>query len=116
MVLTKNDPKIEYPSEVVVLPGLETSMYYLESLPNIDTVWIIGGTQLYEEALLSSRCHRIYLTLVEGYYDSDTFFPDIPDDFKLQTDNANDELMPLGVFTDNGINYKYMIYERNKEE
>jgi dihydrofolate reductase/thymidylate synthase len=41
---------------------------------NCDKVFVIGGGQLYEEALKSQYLDSIYLTIVENDYDCDTFF------------------------------------------
>lgn len=112
VVLTKNEPKIDYPPSVCVLPSLDSAMEFVDQLANIDTVWIIGGSRLYEEAMRSDRCHRVYLTMVEGDFACDTFFPEITDKFRLLADNDGDELMPLGKHSDNDIVYKYMIFER----
>ena len=39
-----------------------------------DTPMIIGGAQVYAEAL--ARTHRLYLTLLDGNFSGDTWFPD----------------------------------------
>ena len=39
-----------------------------------DEVFIIGGGEIYAQAM--SRADRLYLTIVKGTYDADTFFPD----------------------------------------
>jgi dihydrofolate reductase len=40
-----------------------------------EEAFVIGGAALYEEAL--PRCHTLYLTLVEGRFFGDVFFPDV---------------------------------------
>lgn len=42
--------------------------------PEEEEVFIIGGGQIYEQAL--PLADKIYLTLVHDYYDGDTFFPE----------------------------------------
>ncbi len=39
-----------------------------------DEVFIIGGAAVYQEAL--PRADRLHLTLIEGQFEGDTFFPD----------------------------------------
>lgn len=41
-------------------------------------IYIIGGSQLYEEAIKSNYCKNILLTKVKGTYECDKFFPCIP--------------------------------------
>lgn len=50
----------------------------IDMLPQEDEIFIIGGGQIYEQALpLTSK---IYLTLVDQTPDGDTFFPEITQD------------------------------------
>lgn len=39
-------------------------------------LFVIGGAQIYEQAL--PHAHKLYLTLVDGVFDADTFFPPYP--------------------------------------
>ncbi len=39
-----------------------------------DEVFVIGGGQIYETAI--KKADKLYLTIVEGQYEADTFFPD----------------------------------------
>lgn len=43
-----------------------------------EEVMVIGGAQIYEQAL--PIADRLYLTLVEGEHEGDTFFPEIDED------------------------------------
>ena len=43
----------------------------------VETVFVIGGGQVYEEAVASPRCSAIHLTRIDCDYDCDTFFPAI---------------------------------------
>jgi dihydrofolate reductase len=58
----------------------------------------------------SDQCHRVYLTKVHGVFECDTFFPAIPEDFKLVTDSDVQE----EVQEENGIKYQYKIYEKQQ--
>ena len=72
IVLSRNR---EYRAKgTVVLPSLEAALEHTEA--GEEEVFIIGGEAVYKEALES--VHRIYLSLVEGDYSGDTFFPGIP--------------------------------------
>lgn len=42
--------------------------------PRGDELFIIGGGQIYAQAI--DLADKLYLTIVEGTYDADTFFPD----------------------------------------
>lgn len=62
------------------LPSLD-SIYYTFSPYQFDNIWIIGGSQIYEEALKSNSVDSIFYTEIQENYKCDTFFPEIPDNF-----------------------------------
>jgi dihydrofolate reductase len=39
-------------------------------------IFVIGGGQIYKNALRNGLVDRLYLTIVKGKYDADTFFPE----------------------------------------
>lgn len=55
---------------VEVYPNLETA---LQACANEDEVFIIGGGEIYKQAL--PKTQKIYLTKVHHEFDADTFFP-----------------------------------------
>lgn len=60
--------------------SLESAMALIEQegvSETIDTVFVIGGGQVYKEAVDSERCSAIHVTHVEAEPECDTFFPDI---------------------------------------
>ena len=40
-----------------------------------DTVWIIGGSSIYNQFINDPKINKLYITLIVGEYDCDTFFP-----------------------------------------
>ncbi|XP_069561340.1 dihydrofolate reductase [Brachyistius frenatus] len=76
----------------------------------IETVWVVGGVQVYEDAMAHPWCDLLYLTDVMADFECDVFFPEFNRKlFKLQ------ESFP-GVFCEiqeeNGIKYKIQVYKR----
>lgn len=60
-----------------------------------------------------SLCDKVYLTEIDGDFNCDTFFPQIPDEFTLLTDHADEkELVPIDRQEENGIEYYYRIYQK----
>jgi len=76
----------------------------IESCPtNENEAFIIGGGQLYHEAI--SVADRIYLTVIPREIPGDTYFPEIPEaDFKIKKTEFIDGLEP----------YHFYIYQRVK--
>jgi len=93
--------------------SMEECLNLLEKPPlcdEIESVWVIGGTQIYKEALESPHCKYIYLTRIMAAFECDTFFPDIPHDkFKL----IKDPDVPDTEQEEKGIHYTFEVYKRS---
>jgi len=63
------------------LPGalVVKSLDEVNNLPPMGDVWIIGGAEIYAQAL--PHCAEVYLTHVAGKIEGDTFFPAYEDLF-----------------------------------
>ncbi len=71
---------------------------------NIQEIFVIGGAQIYSEALTLPECQRIYLTAIDAAYSCDTFFPEIPPGFHESTVSDSVE--------EQGIRYCFRLLER----
>lgn len=63
----------------IVLPSLEA----LETFPTDREIWIFGGAEIYKQAL--DQIGELYLTVVKGTFEGDTFFPPFEDQFTLDS-------------------------------
>ena len=88
VVLTSKGELPEYP-DVEAYASIETA---LEALNGEDTVFIGGGEAVYEQFL--PRADRLELTLVEGDYEGDTYFPEyehlVGNTFEITRDDPRD--------------------------
>lgn len=67
-------------ASVLYASSLEDAMQLVEShdvSSRIESVFVIGGGQVYQEAVASDHCSAIHLTQIDADYECDTFFPDI---------------------------------------
>ncbi|GAV02868.1 hypothetical protein RvY_13380 [Ramazzottius varieornatus] len=80
---------------------------------NIETVWVLGGSRIYDEALRSPYLHRVYLTTVQGEFACDTHFPEFD---RTHFGIVNDPRVPVGVQTDNGISFQVEVLERKSDQ
>lgn len=114
-IVLSRDDHLPVPSDVIVCKSLEEAMHYLETdedlQKSIEGVWIAGGYSVYEEAMASDRCHRIYFTEIKATFDCDAFFPEI-DRKRFQKIPIDDPDIPSEVQEENGLQYQYLIYER----
>ena len=44
----------------------------------IENIFVIGGGEIYKQAILLPECTKVYLTVVDDTTPCDTFFPSIP--------------------------------------
>ena len=91
-------------SEVLIVKSLGEAVNKIEENGRIDQVWIIGGNRVYEEAMRSELCGKIYLTKVEADLKCDAFFPEITEDFKL--------VGRSDAFEENGMTFRFLEYEK----
>lgn len=103
IVLTRNDA-YAVPEDVVVVTSLEDALARAESMDDVESVFVIGGGQIYVEALARAECKKAYITEVGGSYDCDTLFPEYRDYFPTVTE--------LGAGEENSIHYIFILYER----
>lgn len=68
--------------------------------------FIVGGESMYRQLL--PYCSKIYLTRVEGEFETDTFFPELnPTEWTLLSDSE------LLTDSKSGIKYRYLVYQRS---
>jgi len=90
-----------------VWSSLKDAIAELESDENIREIFVIGGAQIYAEALTLSQCRRIHLTAIDATFSCDTFFPEIPADFH-----------PISIsdfMEEHGIRYCFKMLERGTQ-
>ena len=88
IVLTKNTG-LQLPEGVLKADSFDQvlKMSNNEKLKNIiETIFVIGGQQVYEEAVKYQECEKLYVTHIHNDFDCDTFFPLFTDMFEsIQT-------------------------------
>lgn len=76
----------------------------------VESVFVIGGSSLYHEAMSSSCACRIYLTRVMRDFHCDTFLPSI--NYDVFHKIPNPENIPSEVLTEDDIDFKFEVYEK----
>lgn len=91
IVVTRN-LDLALPKDVLAALSLEEAIVLAKTAPGNDEIFIIGGGQIYTEALANNLADRLYLTLVEkSFPEADVFFPDYQNIFTKQTSRENKE-------------------------
>jgi dihydrofolate reductase len=78
VVVTRDSTSLEtlsFQPESIV-GSLEKALEKAKEFEGADEIFIFGGGQIFTEAIEKGLVDRLYLTLVKGEYDADTFFPD----------------------------------------
>ena len=79
VVVTRGTPPTEQADENLhYVWTFEEALEYLQrewTKRDIETIWSLGGSRVYEETLRSPNLHRIYLTTVLAEFPCDTHFP-----------------------------------------
>lgn len=105
IVLTRDTEKIKeipYDPDAIVV-SLEDAIEVAKKSPGGEEIFIFGGGQVFKEAIEKDLVDRIYLTVVEGDYYADVFFPDYSEFTKVieQIDQEAD-----------GFCYKFLTLEK----
>jgi dihydrofolate reductase len=66
------------------IPGVTIihSLNELEHRKSEKEIWILGGAEIYRQAL--PRCSDLYLSVIKREVEGDTFFPSFEDTFDLK--------------------------------
>lgn len=111
VVLTSEPEKYTFPSDVLTATSMDEALKKIQEPElgsQIENIWIVGGNSVYQEAMSSPQCHRIYFTHIMATFDCDAFFPTLPENFL----RVHDENIPEEIQEENGIQYQYQIYEK----
>lgn len=92
---------VDAPPGVAVVPDFDAAVFAAEGYVRL---WVVGGGQIYPQALARADCRVVIVTRVSGDFGCDTFVPPLPSDFHLATTTAELE--------HGGIGYRFERWER----
>ncbi|XP_050359102.1 dihydrofolate reductase [Nymphalis io] len=111
IVLTRqvDTVKKDTPDDVIVLPGLDEAISYINGREDIESSWVIGGSFIYKAAMEHPNCDKIYLTEIQKNFECDTFFPTID---RQQFHLVDEEGVPKDRQKEGNIDYYFRVYKR----
>ena len=74
-------------NDIVCVNSLDQALDYCYNSKLIENTFVIGGQQVYNDAINRFDCSKLLLTKIDGEYECDTFFPNIPIWMKLTNSN-----------------------------
>lgn len=89
-----------FPKEVDVYNNIESLLSYYKDTS--EELFIIGGAKIYSEFI--DYATKMYLTLVDGEFDADVYFPMFDENDWTKTVLSENE--------ENGLKYKHVLYEK----
>lgn len=89
-----------FPKEVDVYNNIESLLSYYKDTS--EELFIIGGAKIYSEFI--DYATKMYLTLVDGEFDADVYFPMFDESVWTKTVLSENE--------ENGLKYKHVLYEK----
>jgi dihydrofolate reductase/thymidylate synthase len=93
--------------QVKVVSSLSQALKFGFNDNSIDRIFVIGGEQLYKEAILNPYLRDIYVTEIQGNYECDRFFP------RFGPGYFQPYLFEPCRFSDDVV-YRFMTYRRNE--
>lgn len=84
--------------------SLDEALARVADDPSIEHVFVIGGGELYRQALAHPACARVYLTRVHARFDCDTTLPAFEADYVLVHRD--------GPQHEGALSYDYEVWER----
>ncbi|MBU1036564.1 dihydrofolate reductase [Patescibacteria group bacterium] len=105
IVLSKQTD-LSLPPNVLLYSSLNRALIALEERKKeIKEIFIIGGGKLYAETIYHPQCSKIYITQILQTFPCDTFFPEIPKNFKKIEESEIQE--------ENKIKFRFIVYEKS---
>ena len=89
-----------FPKEVDVYNNIESLLSHYKDTS--EELFIIGGAKIYSEFI--DYATKMYLTLVDGEFDADVYFPMFDENDWIKTVLSENE--------ENGLKYKHVLYEK----
>jgi dihydrofolate reductase/thymidylate synthase len=122
-VLTRN-PDYPVPEGVHCASSLEQAVQTLEALPDVGRIFVIGGGQIYQQAIDTGVCTKVYYTQVDNLPNDtkfDTFFPELSlDDWEQglvpqqDKENGGQDVDDEGWHTDTKSTVRFRFLEYTK--
>lgn len=104
IVLTTNK---NYEADQCIVVHSEEEMFDEIARYNPDDVYLIGGASMYNKYY--KHCDRLYITKIDADLNADTFI------INVDEDDDYDMVSESEPIAENGVTYRFCVYEKNKE-
>ena len=101
IILTQNTT-YKSPKSTYTAINLKQALNYCDD--KVESIFIIGGEQLYKEALTHIECTSLYTTIIEDTFKCDCYFPNYT---HLFSETSRSETK-----TENGLSFSFLKFTR----
>jgi len=84
VIVSRHRP--ELPDGVLLAASLDDAVT-AAAAAGAESIYVVGGAQIYTAAVADPRCRAVYLTLIDATYDADAHFPAIDGAFRLDAED-----------------------------
>lgn len=105
IVLTTNR---SFEAERCIVVHSEEEMFDEIAKYNPDDVYLIGGASIYNK--FYKLCDKLYITKIDAELNADTFIINIDEDDDYEMVSESNPI------TENGVTYRFCVYERKNKE
>ncbi len=103
IVVTRNED-LQFPQGILRADGIAQALELTTASRSVESVYVIGGAQIFERAIARPECRKIYLTQILHSFDCDVFFPPFVDFFEHKVSSP--------CYVDGEISYLFSEYSR----
>lgn len=93
------------PDGVFAAHSLSESVEKAGTAQPTKSIFLIGGGELFQQALHHPECQRLFVTEVMGDFECDTFFPEIEPSVYTRVKTSE-------TFEENGLHFQFVEYAR----
>jgi len=102
--ITKESKDSQIDDFVLYFNSVESCLEEIDSKDNIESIFVIGWANIYNQLLSHPRLEKIYLTQVFWDYNCDVFFDWIPDSFIVESYTDKQE--------EKWIEFEWLVYKK----
>ena len=92
------------PNGVIVAHSLPQAVKAAGAMTDVESVFVLGGGEIYRLAIEMDGLRHVFLTRVEGTFPADAHFPRLGEAFELVEESERHE--------DDGIGYRFQVWKR----
>ncbi len=104
-IVVSRQPAYPLVDDVLLAGDLERALRAAAEAEGVERIFVIGGAQIYRQAMTMASCEPIFLTRIEASFDCDTFLPKLGSGFTLASSSDRQ--------VDDGVGYVFQTWQRS---